>query len=481
MPDYATLPAAVLVESYLIDAPGLSVRDPATGETLATVADWTPADVGAAIEAAHRAMADWAGRTAKARATILRRWYDLIHKHSDMLARLVTAECGKPLAESRAEVAYAASFIEWFAEEGKRVYGEVIPSHAEGKRIVTLKQPIGVAAAITPWNFPLAMVTRKAGPALAAGCPMIVKPAEATPLSALALEALAQEAGIPEPVFRVVTTTDPAAIGKVLTGHPDVRKVSFTGSTAVGKHLMAQSATTVKKVSLELGGNAPFIVFDDADIDAAVEGALVSKYRNAGQTCVCANRMLVQAGIHDRFVESLTQRVAEMKVGHGADDGTVIGPLINRTGADKVKRLVDDAIKAGAIATVGGAVHKAGPNFFAPTVLKGVNASMEIANTEIFGPVAPVIRFEHEQDAIRVANDTPYGLAAYFYSRDLARVFRVMEALEYGMVGVNDGLISTEVAPFGGVKESGIGREGSRHGIEEYLELKYCLIGGLSR
>jgi succinate-semialdehyde dehydrogenase/glutarate-semialdehyde dehydrogenase len=480
MPDQATRPLTSLVDSYLIKGPGLSVSDPATGEALAIVADWTPSEVEAAIETARGAMADWAGRTAKARASILRRWHDLMHKHSDMLARLVTAECGKPLAESKGEVAYAASFLEWFAEESKRVYGEVIPSHAAGKRIITLKQPIGVTAAITPWNFPLAMITRKAGPALAAGCPMIVKPAEATPLSALALEALAHEAGVPQAIFRVVTTTNPAAIGKVLTEHPTVRKVSFTGSTAVGKRLMAQSASTVKKVSMELGGNAPFIVFDDADLDAAVEGALVSKYRNAGQTCVCANRMLVQSGIHDRFVAALTQRVGAMKVGHGAEEGTVIGPLINHAGADKVRRLVDGAIKAGAIATVGGTVHNAGPNFFSPTVLTGVTPSMEIANAEIFGPVAPVIQFDTEDEAIRIANDTPYGLASYFFSRDLARVFRVMEALEYGMVGVNDGLISTEVAPFGGVKESGVGREGSRHGIDEYLELKYCLIGGLS-
>lgn len=480
MPDKAGLPAIYLIEPYLIDTHGLSVTDPGTGRILATVADWRPGDVEAAVETAHAAMANWAGRTAKARGVILRRWHDLMHTHGDHLARLVTAECGKPLAEARGEVAYAASFIEWFAEEARRVYGEVIPSHAEGKRILTLKQPVGVTAAITPWNFPLAMITRKAGPALAAGCPMIVKPAEVTPLSALALEALARQAGIPEQIFRVVTTTNPAAIGEVLTQHPKIRKVSFTGSTATGKHLMAQSARTVKKVSMELGGNAPFIVFDDADLDAAVEGALVSKYRNAGQTCVCANRMLVQSGIHDRFVEALAGRVAQMKVGQGGEDGVVIGPLINRAAADRISNLVDDAVRAGATVAVGGGVHNAGPNFFTPTVLTGVTSSMEIANTEIFGPVAPVIRFGSEEEAIGLANDTPYGLASYLYSRDLARVLRVMEALEFGMVGVNDGLISTEVAPFGGVKESGVGREGSRHGIDEYLELKYCLIGGLA-
>lgn len=480
MLDHTNLLETCLIDVYLIEGEGLTVRDPANGAVLGTVADMTAQAVEGVIEHAHAAWPAWAGQTAKARADILRRWHDLIHQHIDELARLVTAECGKPLAESKGEVAYAASFIEWFAEEGKRIYGEVIPNHAPGKRIVTLKQPIGVAAAITPWNFPLAMITRKAGPALAAGCPMIVKPAEATPLSALALEALAHEAGVPEAVFRVVTSTDPAAIGKVLTEHPLVRKVSFTGSTAIGKLLMAQSASTVKKVSMELGGNAPFIVFDDADLEAAVEGAVASKYRNAGQTCVCANRLLVQSGIHDRFVEALCARVVGMNVGHGADEGTVIGPLINAAGAEKVRRLVDGALAAGATARVGGTPHNAGPTFFAPTVLTDVTALMEIANAEIFGPVAPIIRFETEEEAISIANDTPYGLAAYFYSRDLARVFRVMEALEYGMVGVNDGVISTEVAPFGGVKESGVGREGSRHGIDEYVELKYCLIGGLS-
>jgi succinate-semialdehyde dehydrogenase/glutarate-semialdehyde dehydrogenase len=480
MPNHNGFPGASLVESYLVDEPGLTVFDPATGLRLGTVADTAGEDVALTIEAAHASFPAWAELTAKARAAILRRWHDLILANMEDLAQLATAECGKPLAESRGEVAYAASFVEWFAEEGKRIYGDVIPHHAAGKRILTLKQPVGVAAAITPWNFPLAMLTRKAGPALAAGCPMIVKPAETTPLSALALEALAHQAGIPKDVFRVLTTSNPAAIGRIFTEHPLVRKVSFTGSTAVGKKLMAQSASTVKKVSMELGGNAPFIVFDDADIDAAVNGALVSKYRNAGQTCVCANRFLVQTGVHDRFVDALSKRVADLKVGHGADDGTQIGPLINIAGVEKVGRLVSLAIEQGARAAVGAIPHKAGSNFYTPTVLVDVTTAMDIANAEIFGPVAPVIRFETEAEAIRIANDTPYGLAAYFYTRDLGRVFRVMEALEYGIVGVNDGLISTEVAPFGGVKESGIGREGSRYGIDEYVQIKYCLIGGLS-
>lgn len=472
--------SAELLANVLITERGLDVFDPATGNLLATVADMGPEDVQALIAAAHKRLPAWAGLTAKERSRILLAFHRLILDHAVELAGIVTAESGKPLRESEAEVLYAASFIEWFAEEAKRAYGDVTPHHAGGKRVLTLKQPVGVAAAITPWNFPLAMITRKVGPALAAGCPIIVKPSEATPLSALCLETLAHRAGVPTDVFRVVTTNSPVKTGAVLTGSPLVRKLSFTGSTTVGKALLAQCSVTVKRVSMELGGNAPFIVFDDADIDAAIEGALLSKYRNAGQTCVCANRFLVQSGIHDAFVARLGERVSQMKVGHGADPGTAIGPLINSAALDKVRSLVESAMEAGATAVTGGTPHNAGANFFTPTVLAGVRPDMEIANAEIFGPVAPIIRFETEAEAIRIANDTPYGLAAYLYTRDHTRIWRIMEALECGMVGVNDGAISTEIAPFGGVKESGLGREGSRHGLDEYLELKYCLWGGLA-
>ncbi|HTX48492.1 MAG TPA: NAD-dependent succinate-semialdehyde dehydrogenase [Caulobacteraceae bacterium] len=456
-----------------------AVHNPATGETIAEVADLDAADARAAIEAADRALPAWRGETAKERAVILRRWFELVMAAQDDLAQLMTAEQGKPLAETRGEVAYGASFIEWFAEEGRRAYGDVIPSHAAGKRILVLKQPIGVVTAITPWNFPIAMITRKVAPALAAGCTVVVKPPDETPLSALALAELADRAGIPEGVLNVVTTTRAREVGLELTQNPLVRKFSFTGSTEVGKLLMAQCATTVKKVSLELGGNAPFIVFDDADLDQAVEGALASKYRNMGQTCVCANRFLVQDKVHDAFEARLAARVREMKVGNGADAGVTQGPLITMDAVEKVERLLADAVAAGAKVEVGGHRHALGRTFFEPTVVTGVTPAMAISREEIFGPVATLTRFRDEAEAIRLANDTDYGLAAYFYARDLARVFRVAEALEYGMVAVNDGILSTEVAPFGGVKQSGIGREGSKYGIEEYMELKYVLLGGL--
>lgn len=455
------------------------VENPATGDVIAHVPDMTEAEVLTAIEAADAAMPAWRDALAKERAAAMMRWHDLIMANQEDLARIITAECGKPLAEARGEVAYGASFIQWFAEEAKRVYGDMIPSTLPNKRIMVIKQAIGVVSAITPWNFPVAMITRKVAPAMAAGCTAIVRPAESTPLSAIALEVLALEAGIPENVLQVVTSLKPQKVGELLTTHPIIRKFSFTGSTAVGKQLLMQCASTVKKASMELGGNAPFIVFDDADIDAAVAGAMVSKYRNAGQTCVCANRFYVQEGVYDAFVEKFAAAVAALQVGDGAAEGTTCGPLINQAAVQKVTGLVETAVSAGAKAVVGGAKHEAGDNFYAPTVLSNVRHEMDITQAEIFGPVAPVYSFKDEAEVIQCANDTPYGLAAYFYARDLGRVFRVMEALEYGMVGVNEGIISTEVAPFGGVKESGLGREGSRYGIEDYLEIKYCLLGGL--
>lgn len=461
------------------DGTGLAVMNPATGALIATVRDYAPAEIAAIIDAADAARPAWAGETAKARAAVLRRWYGLIMERQEELAALITAECGKPLAEARGEVAYGASFIEWFAEEAKRAYGETVPTFAAGKRVLTIKQPVGTCAAITPWNFPIAMITRKVGPALAAGCSIVLKPAEATPLSALALETLAREAGVPADLFRVTPSNDPAGVGSLFCSHPKVRKLSFTGSTRVGKILMAQAAENVTRLSLELGGNAPFIVFDDADLDAAADGLMASKFRNAGQTCVCANRVLVQDGVYDAFVEKVRARVAALVVGDGAAPGTTIGPLINGAAVDKVEALVRDALASGASALLGGNRSNAGPGFFEPTVLAGVRGDMAIATSEIFGPVVPLIRFADEDEAVRLANDTPFGLAAYFYARDLGRVWRVMEALEYGMVGVNDGIISTEVAPFGGIKQSGLGREGSRHGLDEYLELKYCLMGGI--
>ncbi|HXU99678.1 MAG TPA: NAD-dependent succinate-semialdehyde dehydrogenase [Caulobacteraceae bacterium] len=456
-----------------------AVTNPATGEVIAEVADLAAGDARGAIEAAAAAQGPWAALTAKARAALMMAWHGLIMAAREDLARLMTAEQGKPLAETRGEVTYGASFIEWFAEEGKRAYGDVIPQHADGKRILVLKQPVGVAAAITPWNFPNAMITRKAGPALAAGCAFVIKPPQETPLSALALAELAHRAGIPPGVFNVVPTTASADVGGELTSNPLVRKFSFTGSTEVGRALMAQCATTVKKISLELGGNAPFIVFDDADLDAAVEGALASKYRNMGQTCVCANRFLVHAPVFDAFAEKLSARVAKMKVGNGAEDGVVQGPLINEKAVLKVEQLIADALAKGAEVTTGGHRHALGGTWFEPTVITGVTTEMAMFDEEIFGPVASLTRFEDEAEAVRLANATIYGLASYFYARDLGRVMRVAEALEYGMVAVNDGLLSTEVAPFGGVKQSGLGREGSKYGLDEYLEAKYVLLGGL--
>jgi succinate-semialdehyde dehydrogenase / glutarate-semialdehyde dehydrogenase len=450
----------------------LAVLNPATGNLLAEVPLCGAAETQRAIAAADAAWPAWRSLTARRRAQLMQAWYNLILQNADDLAQLVTAECGKPLAEAKGEVIYGASFIEWFAEEGKRAYGETIPSPAADKRLVVIKQPIGVCAAITPWNFPLAMITRKVSPALAAGCTVVVKPAELTPLTALALAALAEEAGFPPGVFNVVTGK-PAEIGGELTASPIVRKLSFTGSTAVGRLLMAQCAATVKKVSLELGGNAPFIVFDDADVDAAVEHAIAAKYRNTGQTCVCANRMLVQSGIYDAFAQKLATKVAAMKVGNGTEAGVVQGPLINAAALAKVESHVADALGKGARILCGGSRHERGGNFFQPTVLADVTNAMKVAREETFGPVAPLFRFDTEEQAIAMANDTEFGLAAYLFTRDVARCWRVGEALEYGMLGINTGLISNEVAPFGGIKQSGIGREGSKYGIEDYLEVKY--------
>jgi succinate-semialdehyde dehydrogenase/glutarate-semialdehyde dehydrogenase len=455
------------------------VDDPATGEVLAEVADLTETETRHAIERAHAAFPAWAAKTAKERAAIMRKWFELVMAAQEDLARIMTAEQGKPLAETRGEVAYGASFIEWFGEEAKRAYGDVIPTNARDRRLIVLKQPIGVVGAITPWNFPNAMITRKVAPAIAAGCPVVIKPPSETPLSALALAELAERAGIPKGVFNVVTSTHSAKVGLELTANPLVKKFSFTGSTEVGKLLMKQCASTVKKVSLELGGNAPFIVFDDADLDAAADGAIQSKYRNMGQTCVCANRFLVQNDVYDAFAEKFAARVAKLKVGNGFDDGVQQGPLITPKAVEKVEHLLKDAVAHGAKIALGGKRHALGGTFFEPTVVTNVTPDMEIAQTEIFGPVATLFRFKDEAEAIRIANDTPFGLAAYFYARDIGRVMRVAEALEYGMIGVNEGLISTEVAPFGGVKESGIGREGSKYGIEDYLEIKYLALGGL--
>ncbi|MEI7611515.1 MAG: NAD-dependent succinate-semialdehyde dehydrogenase [Betaproteobacteria bacterium] len=450
----------------------LSVNNPASGAFLGQVPMMGCGETRRAIHAADAAWAHWRLTTAKERAVLLHRWHDLILLNADDLARLITAECGKPLSEARGEVAYGASFIEWFAEEAKRAYGETIPSPAPDKRLLTLRQPVGVVAAITPWNFPLAMITRKIAPALAAGCTVVVKPAEQTPLSALALAALAEEAGFPHGVLNVVTG-DAVAIGGELTANPKVRKLSFTGSTEVGRLLMAQSAPTIKKLSLELGGNAPFIVFDDADLDAAVEGALQAKYRNAGQTCVCANRLLIQAGIYERFSQQLAARVGGLKVGAGEEDGVTQGPLIDTAAVQKVEAHVADALAKGARVLTGGRRHARGGTFFEPTVLTEVTCEMRLAREETFGPVAPLFRFSTETEAIALANDTESGLAAYVFSRDVGRCFRVGEALEYGMVGLNTGLISNEVSPFGGIKQSGLGREGGKQGLDEYLEIKY--------
>ncbi len=454
------------------DGRTLLVSDPASGGTLGEVPLMTAVETTRAIAAAEAALPAWRAKTAKERAALLRRWYELIVANAEDLAQLMTAECGKPIAEARGEVAYGASFVEWFAEEGKRAYGESIPSPAADRRLLTIRQPVGVCAAITPWNFPLAMITRKVAPALAAGCTVVVKPAEQTPLTALALARLAHDADLPVGVFNVLTG-DPVAIGGALTASPLVRKLSFTGSTEIGRLLMAQCAPTIKKLSLELGGNAPFIVFDDADVDAAVEGAVIAKYRNTGQTCVCANRLLVQEGVYDSFVARLARRVQSLKVGPGSDEGVAQGPLIDAAALAKVEEHITDALNKGARVISGGSRHALGGTFFEPTVLADVTPQMRVAREETFGPVAPVFRFADEAEALRMANDTEFGLAAYFYSRDVARCLRVGEALEYGMVGVNTGLISNEVAPFGGVKQSGLGREGSKHGLDEYLEIKY--------
>ncbi len=453
----------------------IAVTNPATGATIGTVPNMGAAETRRAIAAADAAMPAWRAKTAKDRARLLRKWNDLMLEHQEDLARLMTAEQGKPLAESRGEIAYAASFIEWFAEEAKRVYGDTIPGHLADKRIVVIKQPIGVCAAITPWNYPAAMITRKAGPALAAGCAMVVKPASATPFSALALAELADRAGLPKGLFSVVTGSA-TAIGGEMTSNPTVRKLSFTGSTEIGKVLLRECAGTVKKTSMELGGNAPFIVFDDADLDAAAEGAIASKYRNAGQTCVCANRILVQDGVYAAFADKLAQRVAALKVGNGVDPGVLIGPLIDAAAIAKVEEHVSDALAKGARVVLGGKRHALGGLFYEPTILADVNTSMKVTREETFGPVAPLFRFHTEAEAIRMANDTEFGLASYFYARDMARIWRVSEGLEYGMVGINTGLISNEVAPFGGVKESGLGREGSKYGIEEYVEIKYLCM-----
>ena len=454
------------------DRATLAVLDPASGKRLAEVPCCGAGETKRAIAAAAAALPAWRALTAKQRGAVLLEWFRLINENADDLARLITAEGGKPLTEAKGEVTYGASFIEWFAEEGKRTYGESIPSPSADKRLLVVRQPIGVCAAITPWNFPLAMITRKVAPALAAGCTVVVKPAEATPLTALALAVLAEQAGLPAGVFNVITG-QPAAIGGELTASPIVRKLSFTGSTAVGRLLMAQCAPTVKKLSLELGGNAPFIVFDDADVDAAVDGAMIAKYRNTGQTCVCANRFLVQDGIYEAFASRLAERTRQLKVGPGSEDGVSQGPLINAAGLAKVEAHVADAVAKGARVLCGGARHERGGNFFQPTVLADVSPAMSVAREETFGPVAPLFRFKSEAEAIALANDTEFGLAAYFYSRDISRCWRVGEALEYGMVGVNTGLISNEVAPFGGIKQSGVGREGSKYGIDEYLEMKY--------
>ena len=460
------------------DGATFAVTNPATGETIARVPLMGAGETRRAIEAAAQAWPAWRSKTAKERAAILRRWHDLMLAHADDLAAIMTAEQGKPLAEAKGEIAYAASFIEWFAEEGKRVQGDTLQSPAADKRIVVVKEPIGVCAAITPWNFPAAMITRKAGPALAVGCPMVVKPAESTPLSALALAVLAEEAGVPPGVFSVVTG-DARQIGSEMTANPLVRKLSFTGSTEVGRLLFKQSADTIKKLSLELGGNAPFIVFDDADLDEAVAGAIASKYRNAGQTCVCANRLYVQDGVYDAFAEKLAQAVGRLKVGNGTEPGVEQGPLIDEAAIEKVESHIADALAKGGRIITGGKRHALGRTFFEPTVLVNATPEMMVAREETFGPLAPLFRFHTDDEVIAMANDTEFGLASYFYSENIRRIWRVAERLEYGMVGINTGLISNEVAPFGGVKQSGLGREGSHYGVEDYLVVKYLCLGGM--
>ena len=455
------------------------VVNPATQELIGEVPDCNRVDTRLAIDSASQAFVLWSKKTANERAKLMMAWRDLILAHQQALAELMTAECGKPLAESVGEVSYGVSFIEWFAEQAKRVDGEVIQTPSADRRILTLKQPVGVCAAITPWNFPLAMIARKVAPALAVGCTMVLKPAEATPLTALALAKLATQAGIPAGVFNVVTASSGQEVGLELSTHSKVKKLTFTGSTAVGKILLKQSADTVKKVSMELGGNAPFIVFDDADVDAAVEGAIVSKYRNAGQTCVCANRIYIQAGVYEEFSRKFVSAVSKLLVGNGAEQGTDIGPLINQAALLKVEELVADALSHGAEILLGGEKHALGGNYYEPSILSGCTQQMRLSKEEIFGPVAPLFKFENDEDVIAMANDTEYGLASYFYSQNMARIWRVSEQLDYGMVGVNVGIISTEVAPFGGVKESGLGREGSQHGVDDYLETKYLCLGGI--
>ena len=457
-----------------------AITNPADGSLVAHVPQLGVPETKVAIEAANAAWPAWRNKTAKERAAILRRWFDLMLANKEDLAAIMTAEQGKPLAESAGEIMYGASFIEWFAEEAKRMYGDVIPTHLPDRRIITIKQGVGVVAAITPWNFPNAMITRKAGPAMAAGCPVVIKPASETPLSALALAELAEQAGVPAGVFNVITTTDSRGVGKEMTESPLVRKFSFTGSTEVGKILIRQCASTVKKVYMELGGNAPFIVFDDADIDSAVSGAIISKYRNAGQTCVCANRIYVQEAVFDEFVEKFTAAVQALKVGRGEETGVNIGPMISTSAIDKVEEMLTDAKAKGARVVEGGERHVLGGLFYQPTVVSGVTADMAFATEEIFGPVAPVFKFSSEEEVIEMANATEFGLASYFYARDLGRVFRVAEELEYGMVCVNDGILSTETAPFGGVKESGSGREGSKYGLDEYTEVKYITLAGIN-
>ncbi|MBO6751459.1 MULTISPECIES: NAD-dependent succinate-semialdehyde dehydrogenase [Spongiibacter] len=456
-----------------------SVLNPATGDTLCDVADAGAEDTRLAIAAADRALPAWRSKTAKERANLLRRWFELIMANQRDLAQILTAEQGKVLAEAEGEIAYGANYVEWFAEEAKRIDGDIIAPPSGDKRLLVIKQPVGVVATITPWNFPNAMIARKVAPALAAGCCVVSKPAAETPLSALALAVLAEEAGIPAGVFNVVCGQDASAIGGEMTANPTVRKLSFTGSTAVGKLLMAQCADTVKKTSMELGGNAPFIVFDDADLDAAVDGAMASKYRNAGQTCVCSNRILVQDGIYEAFAEKLTEKVRAFTLGNGAESATTMGPLITPVACDKVRTLVEDALEKGASATTGGQPSALGEHYYEPTVLRDVTTEMRVFREEIFGPVAPLLRFSTEDEAVAMANDTEFGLAAYFYSQNLGRIWRVGEALEYGIVGINEGLISNEMAPFGGIKESGNGREGSKYGIDDYIEIKYLCLGGL--
>jgi succinate-semialdehyde dehydrogenase / glutarate-semialdehyde dehydrogenase len=464
---------------WVMGAKRFAVTNPADGSIIAQVADLGAAETKVAIAAAARAMPAWAAKTGKERGQILRGWFDLIIKNADALAALMTAEQGKPLSEARGEVIYGASFVEWFAEEAKRAYGRTIPTTVASKRFLTIRQPIGVTAAITPWNFPVAMITRKVAPAIAAGCAVVIKPSEETPLCALALAVLAEQAGIPAGIFNIVTGTNAAAIGGELCASPVVKKLSFTGSTDVGKILYRQCAGTVKKLSLELGGNAPFIVFDDADLEVAIAGAIASKYRNAGQTCVCANRIYVQSGIYEKFAVAFTAAVEKLKVGSGLEEAVAVGPLINQKAIDKVALLVNGAVESGAKLLTGGKHHPRGDLFYEPTVLTRVTQKMAITSSEIFGPVATLVSFDTEAEAVSYANDTPYGLAAYFYSRDIARCWRVAEKLEYGMVGINEGIISTEVAPFGGIKESGLGREGASEGLDDYLEIKYLCFGGI--